>query len=104
MSNYTKATNFAVKDGLPDGNPGKIVKGTEIDTEFNNIQTAVITKQDTNASLTSLATIGTAADKMGYTTGASTWAETAITAVARTYLALTTTASMLANIGGASAS
>jgi hypothetical protein len=49
MSNYTKSTNFASKDNLSPGNPLKIVKGTEIDTEFNNIQTAVATKTD-NAS------------------------------------------------------
>ncbi len=49
MSNYTKTTNFASKDNLSPGNPLKIVKGTEIDTEFNNIATAVATKTD-NAS------------------------------------------------------
>ncbi len=37
MSNYTKSTNFATKDNLSPGNPLKIVKGAEIDTEFNNI-------------------------------------------------------------------
>lgn len=47
MSNYTKTTNFASKDSLPSGNANKIVKGTEIDTEFNNIATAVATKADT---------------------------------------------------------
>jgi hypothetical protein len=46
MSNYTKSTNFATKDALTSGNPLKIVKGTEIDTEFNNIQTAIATKAD----------------------------------------------------------
>lgn len=46
MSNYTKSTDFAAKDSLPSGNAGKIVKGTEIDTEFNNIATAVATKAD----------------------------------------------------------
>jgi hypothetical protein len=49
MSNYTKSTNFATKDNLSPGNPLKIVKGAEIDTEFNNIATAVATKTD-NAS------------------------------------------------------
>lgn len=49
MSNYTKSTNFATKDNLSSGDPLKIVKGTEIDTEFNNIATAVATKTD-NAS------------------------------------------------------
>ena len=46
MSDYTKATNFASKDSLSSGNPLKIVKGTEIDTEFNSIATAVATKAD----------------------------------------------------------
>ena len=52
MSNYTKSTNFATKDNLSPGNPLKIVKGTEIDTEFNNIATAVATKTDGAASST----------------------------------------------------
>jgi hypothetical protein len=47
MSNYTKTTNFAVKDTLASGNPAKIIKGSEIDTEFTNIQTNVATKADT---------------------------------------------------------
>lgn len=48
MSNYVKNTNFASKDNLASGNPLKIVKGTEIDTEFNNIATAISTKQDSS--------------------------------------------------------
>lgn len=53
MSQYTKTTNFASKDNLSPGNPLKIVKGTEIDTEFNNIATAVATKTDNaNAAIT----------------------------------------------------
>ncbi len=49
MSDYVKSTNFASKDALATGNPLKIVKGTEIDTEFNNIATAVATKADLNS-------------------------------------------------------
>lgn len=49
MSNYTKATNFAAKDALPSGNSGKIIKGTEIDTEFNSIASAISSKADTNS-------------------------------------------------------
>jgi hypothetical protein len=45
-SDYVKSTNFATKDALSSGNALKIVKGTEIDTEFNNIATAVATKAD----------------------------------------------------------
>ena len=46
MANYTKTTNFAAKDNLSPGNASKVVKGTEIDTEFTNIQTAIATKAD----------------------------------------------------------
>lgn len=46
MSNYAKTTNFATKDALVSGDVNKIVKGTEIDLEFTNIQTAVATKAD----------------------------------------------------------
>ena len=49
MSNYVKATNFAVKDGLASGNPSKIIKGTEIDTEYNAIASAVSSKADLNS-------------------------------------------------------
>lgn len=44
--NYTKTTNFAAKDALSPGNASKVVKGTEIDTEFTNISTAISTKAD----------------------------------------------------------
>ena len=55
MSNYTKSTNFASKDTLPSGDPLKIVKGTEINTEFDNIVTAVATKADSaSATLTNV--------------------------------------------------
>jgi hypothetical protein len=46
MTNYTKSTNFATKDTLPPGSALKIVRGTEIDTEFNSIATAIATKAD----------------------------------------------------------
>lgn len=46
MSDYVQSTNFATKDSLPSGDPLKIVKGTEINTEFANIAIAVATKAD----------------------------------------------------------
>jgi hypothetical protein len=49
MSNYVKATNFAVKDTLSTGNPAKIIKGTEIDTEYNAIASAISSKADLNS-------------------------------------------------------
>jgi hypothetical protein len=57
LTEYVKSTNFASKDALSTGNPLKIVKGTEIDTEFNNIATSIATK----ASLNSPTFIGTPA-------------------------------------------
>ena len=46
MTDYTKATNFTAKDSLPSGNANKIVKGAEIDDEFDKIATAVATKSN----------------------------------------------------------
>jgi hypothetical protein len=57
-----KSTNFFVKDSLLVGNPDKIVKGSEIDTEFNNIATAVSSKANyASPNLTGLPTAPTAA-------------------------------------------
>ena len=47
MSNYTKLTDFASKDALSSGDPNKIIKGTQFNTEFTNIETAIATKADT---------------------------------------------------------
>ena len=58
MSNYTKTTNFAAKDSLNSGDANKVIKGSEIGTEFDNIATAVATKADlANPSFTGTATI-----------------------------------------------
>lgn len=50
MSNYTKITNYAVKDALVTGNPSKRVKGTEIDADFSAVAVAVNSKADANNS------------------------------------------------------
>jgi hypothetical protein len=49
MSNYVKATNFFTKDALLTGNPSKIIKGAEIDDEYNAIATAITSKADTTS-------------------------------------------------------
>ena len=73
MTNYVKSTNFASKDSLATGNPLKIVKGTEIDTEFNNISTAVATKADLSSpSLIGVPTTPTASYGTNNTQVAST--------------------------------
>ena len=46
MSSYLKATYFATKDTLPTGDSNKIVKGTELDNEFNAIAGAISSKAD----------------------------------------------------------
>lgn len=48
MSDYTKATNFAGKDALSSGDPQKIIKGSEIDAEYNAIASAISSKADLN--------------------------------------------------------
>ena len=44
MTNYVKTTNFLTKDSLPDSDAGKIIRGSEFDTEFNNLVIAVASK------------------------------------------------------------
>lgn len=59
MSNYTQSTNFATKDALSSGDPLKIVKGTEINTEFVNIAIAVATKADVSSPTFTTPALGT---------------------------------------------
>jgi len=57
MTDYVKNTDFAIKDSLSTGNPAKLVKGVEINTEFDAIQSAVGSKADKeNAAMTGTAT------------------------------------------------
>ena len=61
MSNYTKTTNFLAKDSLPENDSGKIIKGSEFDTEFNALQVSVNTKADlASPALTGVPTAPTA--------------------------------------------
>lgn len=86
MSDYTKSTNFASKDSLSVGNPLKIVKGTEIDAEFNNIATAVATKADivsptfTGTPAAPTATAGTSTTQLANTAFVGTAVSNAVTA------------------------
>lgn len=49
MSDYTRVYNFTVKDSLPTGDSGKVIKGTEIDVELNAISDAIASKADSNS-------------------------------------------------------
>ena len=70
MSNYTKATNFTAKDSLPSGDTNKVVRGSEFDTEFNAISTAIATKAESvSPTFTGTTTLATAtATTLGTTT------------------------------------
>ena len=83
MSNYLKATDFGSKDPLLSGDPNKIVKGTEINDEFDALQTAVNSKANTNnAALTGTPTAPTATAGTSTTQVATTaFVTTAISAV-----------------------
>ena len=70
MTNYVKSTNFATKDNLASGDPLKIVKGTEINTEYDNIAIAVATKAElASPTFTGTVTIPTVAISAGTITG-----------------------------------
>ena len=90
MSNYTQSTNFATKDALTSGDPLKIVKGTEINTEFVNIAVAIATKLDSASGTITGATINSST--IGATTP-STGAFTTLSASGATTLSGVTTIS-----------
>ena len=49
MSDYTRLYNLTIKDGLPSGNSGKVIKGAELDSEFNAVASAIASKSDINS-------------------------------------------------------
>ena len=83
---YTKTTNFATKDALSSGDPLKIVKGTELNTEFDNIATASALNalKGANSDITSLSGLTTPLSiAQGGTSGATaSAARSALTAAA----------------------
>jgi len=50
MSNYTIAVAWSGKDALSDSNPAKVISGSDFNTEFTAVQTAVNTKANLNGS------------------------------------------------------
>jgi hypothetical protein len=46
MTDYVKSTNFTAKDSLPQGDANKVIRGSEFDTEFNAVATAIATKSN----------------------------------------------------------
>ena len=75
MTDYSKTTNFTAKDALASGDPNKVIKGSEYDTEYDNISTAVATKANKSAPATTnnlamLSASGDLADSLVETDGA----------------------------------
>jgi hypothetical protein len=48
MSNYTQNTSFTAKDNLVSGDPAKIIRGSDFDAEFDEISTAIASKEDSS--------------------------------------------------------
>ena len=92
MSNYIKTTNFTAKDTLPTGDSGKIIRGSDFDTEFDNIVTAVATKANTatptftgTVVLPSDTTVGSVSStELGYVNGVTSAIQTQLDAKAPT--------------------
>jgi hypothetical protein len=86
MSDYNKSTNFAAKDNLSDADPGKIIKGSELDQEFNQIVTAVNSKANISSpALSGAPTAPTASIGTNSTQLATTEFVQSAVDVARTY-------------------
>jgi len=47
MSDYTQVNDYSAKDALASGDANKIIKGSDVDSEFGAIATAIATKADT---------------------------------------------------------
>jgi hypothetical protein len=47
MTNYVKTTNFLAKDSMPTSNPLKTIRGSEINSEYDQIAVCSATKADT---------------------------------------------------------
>jgi len=50
MSNYTIAVAWSGKDALSDSDPAKVISGSDFNTEFTAVQTAINSKADKNGS------------------------------------------------------
>jgi hypothetical protein len=44
VTDYSRVNDFSAKDGLTTGNPSKLIKGSEVDDDFDAVVTAVATK------------------------------------------------------------
>lgn len=72
MASYTKTVDFSAKDSLVSGDTNKRIRGTEINTEFANVQTAVNSKLDSASFTATNITSGTLGVLYGGTGQSST--------------------------------
>ena len=109
MSNYTIAVAWSGKDALSDSNPAKVISGSDFNTEFTAVQTAVNTKADLNGSATESFSATTASSSTNNTQVATTaYVTTAIAAdvaypvgsIFTTTVAYANSAAVVAAIGG----
>lgn len=104
MADYTKTTNFTAKDALASGNPNKVIKGSEHDTEFDNISTAIVTKSNkvtggTSGNTVTLSATGDIQDG-GYSFSNMVGACTATTSELNTMDGITATTTELNQLAG----
>ena len=52
MSNYTLAVNWSGKDGLSDSDAAKVISGSDFNSEFTTVRTAINSKADLNGDAT----------------------------------------------------
>ena len=52
MSNYTLAVNWSAKDGLSDSDAAKVISGSDFNSEFTTIRTAINSKANLNGDAT----------------------------------------------------
>jgi hypothetical protein len=76
MSDYTKTTDFAAKDALTTGNANKVVSGTELDDEFNNLSTAIATKFDNVSDVAAASEVAAGVVELATTTEVITGTDT----------------------------
>lgn len=72
MADYVRNANFTAKDSLPSGNPLKIIKGADVDAEFDVVAVAVATKVDESGGTLTGGTIAGSTTLTGTMSGSGT--------------------------------
>ena len=72
MSDYFISVNWSGKDALSDSDPAKVISGSDFNTEFTAVQTAVNTKANLNGAASESFSVQTEAATSNTTVAAST--------------------------------